>query len=372
MNLTTLSRPLTPSPTTPNTLLLDALRHPETTPGLSLSEWDLLIRQARHAYLLGRLGALIRARGLLEQVPQQARQHLISTLRVADKIAQTSRWEVVQIRAALADLKFPVVILKGAAYTLLNLPFASGRLFYDVDVMVPESSLAQVELQLKLHGWGSVKTSAYDQHYYRKWMHELPPMQHAARETTLDLHHNILPRTARFHPRADLLLDQSQACGDDALLRVFAPQDMVLHSATHLFHEGETHHALRDLFDLDGLFRQFGTDDAFWSSLVPRAQQLDLIRPLYYALRYTQQVFATPIPPQVEAAARVGEPGRVTLAVMDALCARGFRSPHPSCDDRLSAAARFALFVRGHWLRMPLHQLIPHLLYQAFARNSAE
>ena len=33
---------------------------------------------------------------------------------------------------------------------------------------------------------------------------------------------------------------------------------MVLHSATHLFHEGELDKALRDLVDIDGLLRHFG------------------------------------------------------------------------------------------------------------------
>lgn len=367
------SRPLTPSPK-PNakTLLVHALRYPETAPAFTLPEWDLLIRQARHADLLGCLGALIKARGFLDQVALQPRQHLISALRVAGKIAQTARWEVQQVRTALAPLNAPVVILKGAAYTLMDLPIAPGRLFYDVDVMVPESSLAQAELLLKLHGWGSVKTSAYDQRYYRQWMHELPPMQHAARETMLDLHHNILPRTARFHPDAEQLLHSARAVGGDAQLRVLAPHDMVLHSATHLFHEGESHHALRDLFDLDGLLRHFGADAAFWSGLVQRAQQLELARPLYYALRYTQRIFATPIPPEVCASAHAGEPDRLTLALMDTLCARGFRTPHPSCNDWLTPAARFALYVRGHWLRMPLHRLIPHLVHQTFAPSSAD
>ena len=105
---------------------------------------------------------------------------------------------------------------------------------------------------------------------------------------------------------------------------------------------------------------------------MPRAQQLELTRPLYYALRYTQQIFATPIPDAVRAAARVGAPGHFTLAVMDRLCVRGFRTPHPSCDDWLTPVARFALFVRGHWLRMPLYRLIPHLFHQAFASNRGE
>ncbi len=353
--------------TSAESLLVHALRHAETALAYSLVEWDLLIRQARHAGLLARLGALLKAQGVLDQVPVEPRQHLISALRVADKIAQTARWEVGRIRAALAPLNAPVLLLKGAAYTIADLPIAPGRLFYDVDVMVPEASLDQAESLLQLHGWTSGNVSHYDRRYYRLWMHELPPMQHVVRLTLLDLHHNILPRTARFHPDAQELFRASRAVDGDEYLRVLAPQDMLLHSATHLFHEGETQHALRDLFDLDGLLRHFGADAEFWSSLAQRAQTLDLARPLYYALRYTQRVFATPIPNEVAAAVRAAEPSMLTRALMDGLCARGFRAPHPSCGDWLTPAARFALYVRGHWLRMPLHRLLPHLAHQAFA-----
>ena len=43
------------------------------------------------------------------------------------------------------------------------------------------------------------------------------------------------------------------------------------------------------------LLRHFGTDPAFFASLVERAAELDLRRPLFYALRYTARVLGTPI-----------------------------------------------------------------------------
>ncbi len=291
-------------------------------------------------------------------------------MRVADKVAQTTRWEVAEIRRALEDLGAPVVILKGAAYLMAALPIAAGRVFYDVDVLVPEAVIERAESLLKLHGWGSAKTSPYDQRYYRRWMHELPPMRHSGRETVLDVHHNILPRTARMHPDGAKLVEASVPVGEDARLRVLAPADMVLHAATHLLHEGETHHALRDLFDLDGLLRHFGATPGFWTGLIPRARELDLLRPLYHALRHSRRLFDTPVPDTVMKAAEAGAPGKATGAIMDALMRRGLRAPHPSCDDWLSGPARFALYVRGHWLRMPLHLLLPHLIHQAFATKS--
>lgn len=58
----------------------------------------------------------------------------------------------------------------------------------------------------------------------------------------------------------------------------------MLHSACHLFHEGEWGHGLRDLVDLDAMLRAFAAEPGFWSTLLVRAQDLNLGRPLYLAL----------------------------------------------------------------------------------------
>ena len=42
-------------------LLVSALRQPDSVSTLSPGDWDLLIRQARHASLLGRLGEILAA-----------------------------------------------------------------------------------------------------------------------------------------------------------------------------------------------------------------------------------------------------------------------------------------------------------------------
>jgi hypothetical protein len=39
---------------------------------------------------------------------------------------------------------------------------------------------------------------------------------------------------------------------------------------------------------------------------------------------------------------------------------------HASCEDRFSGLARFALYVRGNWLRMPPLLLARHLFHKAF------
>jgi len=352
----------------PRALLTQALIHPAAISRLSLPEWDLLIRQARHANLLGRLASRLAADQLLNLVPDQPRPHLVSALGVAQRQMQAVQWEVNRIVMALEQIEVPIILLKGAAYIIQQLPTAQGRLFSDVDILVPKAQLEAVELALKIHGWITTQHDAYDQRYYRNWMHELPPMQHLTRQTLLDVHHTILPETARYHPDPKQLRDAAlPVAGYGDRVKVLAPVDMLLHSATHLFHEGELNHGLRDLTDLDSLLRHFSAqDDLFWDKLIARAEQLDLTRPAYYALRYTAMMLDTPVPPATLHATQVGAPTWVTRMLMDALFRRAFQPPHPSCQDWLTRPALWMLFVRAHWLKMPPWLLLRHLFHKAF------
>ena len=58
--------------------------------------------------------------------------------------------------------------------------------------------------------------------------------------------------------------------------------------------------------------------------------------------------------------------------MMDALFHRALLPIHPSCDDHFTSAARLALYVRGHWLRMPPRLLVPHLARKALRRVRGE
>jgi hypothetical protein len=352
------------------TLLVDALRRPEALGSLDLGSWDRLIRQARSANLLGRIGVLLEERGLLPQVPAPARHHLKSVRTVAERHAHAVRWEVRCIQQALSDIGVPIILLKGAAYLMAGLPAAAGRLFSDIDILVPKEQLPAVEAALMLHGWSARHHSAYDQRYYRTWMHELPPMRHATRLSVIDVHHAILPETARLRPDPEVLRKGARPLGQGNLM-ILAPADMVLHSAVHLFHDGEFDNALRDLVDLDILLRNFSDNPGFWDALLNRATALELSRPLFYALRYTSRILGTPVPKEV-AEAQIGRPPRAVLGLMDALLRRGLRPRHAMCDDWLTGTALGLLYVRGHWLRMPPLLLAPHLLHKALVRGEAE
>jgi hypothetical protein len=352
-------------------LIVAALLGPELLSKLSETEWDLLIRQGRRANLLARLAYLLIQNGHIDAVPCQPRLHLISALRMVERQDIAMRWEVNCIRKALANVGVQIVLLKGAAYVMAELPPAYGRTFSDIDILVPKHFLDKVESKLMLHGWQGTHHDAYDQRYYRRWMHEIPPMRHIRRGTTIDVHHAILPETARIKVNTPALLEAVLAVPNHSNLFVLNPEDMVLHSATHLFHEGGLENGLRDLFDLDSLLRYYGKHQEFWNALVPRAIKLGLTRPLYYAIRFTTTILDTPVPQAVVSAARVGKPPSVIARLMDFCYQRALRPAHASCSTPGTALARAALYIRSHWIRMPFHLLAYHLARKAIRQHKS-
>ena len=349
-----------------NDLLVRTLRTPDLVVRFSLAQWDLLVRQARQAGLLARLQDRFSEQTLLETIPQPVRWHFDAAATLAHKQQIAVRWEVGQIRDALAPLDFPLIVMKGAAYVVAGLPAARGRLFNDIDILVPRGQLNQAEAALMLAGWHATGLSDYDERYYRRWMHEIPPMQHVHRATVIDVHHAILPETARYFPHPEKLRAAIEAVPDLTGVYVFSAADRILHSATHLFHDGELPHGLRDLTDLDLLLRHASTAPGFWTRLLARAEELQLERSLFYALRYTQHFLDTPVPGDVAQAMRKAAPSATLLRPMDAIFSRALAPIHSSCDDRFSGLARQAAYIRAHWLRMPAHLLLPHLLHKAF------
>ena len=356
---------------TPPDLACWAWAHADRLAGLTVPQWELLVRQARSANLLARLAQRLADQGLLGSVPDAPRRHLLEMLTVTAAQHREIRREIGLILDALRPLGLPVVLLKGAAYVATGLPAAQGRLFSDIDILVPRAALTEVESHLTLRGWMTTHHTPYDQRYYRQWMHELPPMQHLRRQTVLDVHHNILPLTVRQVPDAQRLLASARPVPGLPGAAVLAPADMLLHSMAHLLHNDDLSHGLRDLTDLDLLLRHFSAEPGFWPTLFDRAAHLHLQRTLHYGLWATHHLLATPVPAAALAQARRSAPPAALDALMRALWRRTLRTPHRTAALRFDASARLALYVRAHWLRMPPLMLARHLAIKAWMRASA-
>ena len=346
-------------------LLLAVLRQPAQVTAFAAHQWDLLIRQARKHSLLARLGFVLDACDQLPAVPHEPLQHLVAALRLAEKHKRDVMWEVRCLCKVLEPIDTPVVLLKGAAYAVADLPPARGRVFGDIDIMVRKVRIEGVENALRSAGWIYTETDPYNQHYYRTWMHQLPPMVHFSRGMTVDVHHTIVPQTARMAVGGSVLFDAMQPIAGYDNLYVLAPADMVLHNAVHLFNEGEFNNGLRDLIDLDELLRHFGKDARFFDKLVDRAEQLGLTRPLAYACRHAHSLLATPIPSIIMARLNDKLSGPVA-SIVSASMRRALLSGGQSSGALHDAAAGALLYIRGHAMRMPMRLLIPHLLRKAW------
>jgi Uncharacterised nucleotidyltransferase len=349
-------------------LLPQVLSHPATMARLADDDWDLLVRQAAAAGLLGRVEALAREGGVLDDLDARVQRHLQAAATIAAQQQRAVNWELVQLAKALVDLDGPVLLLKGAAYAAAGLPPAAGRLFSDIDLMVPKAQLAQAESALMLGGWISGHLGDYDQRYYRQWMHEIPPLTHLHRQTVIDLHHAILPPTARLKTRPEPIFARSRPLPGRPRFSIPSPPDLVLHSATHLFHEGEWEHGLRDLVDLDSMLVAFAVAPGFWGELLAAAAELGLGRPLYYGLRYCRMLLGTPVPVEVVDACP-DRPSRTGSAVMDRLFIPAFSTAHCSLRQPSAGVASYLLYLRSHWLRMPPQLLVPHLARKAWMEN---
>ena len=350
-------------------LLLDALRTPEKLPVLLPADWELLLRVARRVRLLGRIESDLSRAGLLDNIPARAAAHLRAARNVIEHRKTLVSWEVNRILWALKGTEGPLILLKGSAYLLAGLPSARGRIFADVDLLVPEARVEETENGLVERGWFKTQIDPYDDRYYRVWMHEIPPLRHRERGTEIDIHHRLLPRTSRLSSDPAPLFASARPLGDPRLA-VLAPADMVLHSLVHLFLEGDPDEGLRlrDLVDVHDLLCHFGQEPGFWAALMPRACELGFERPLFYGLHHAQRLFATPVPPEVLQEVADAAPVWPIRQVMNHLIHRALLPEHPDHPSRRATLSRWLLYVRSHWLRMPPGLLTRHLAQKAWLR----
>lgn len=344
-------------------LIVAALTTQPPTAERSPVEWTQLLRQAR---ILNVLPQLARRYEHVTGVPLEVARHFESARRIAERLALDVHREARRISTALQPLNIPVVFLKGGAYVLRDLAAAHGRVFSDLDLMVPRDAVAAAEDRLIRAGWVSSHHDAYDQRYYRQWMHEIPPLRHLHRGTIVDLHHTITPPTSRFPVQGEKLLATAYSLSLASFPNghTLGNTDMVLHAAVHRFMEGEWANGFRDLLDLHRLLEEFGKDADFGRALLARSQELGLEMPLRQTLHQLKRIFATPLPPALEIATRPGpvRPGeRLTAMLLSEVLTP--QEPDSKPPERRRAAA--LLYLRAHWLRMPPHLLAAHLLRKA-------
>jgi hypothetical protein len=346
-------------------LVNTALQAPGSVVAMPESELDLLVRLLRSVRLYGNLAFDLKEIDQFQHLPEVVRDQFESAFIVAEARARVASWELNRIAWATRDHPgLKIALMKGCAYIAMDLPVARGRIFADVDLLVAEDDIRYFENLLNRRGWKTKELSPYDDNYYRRWTHEIPPLVHLERDVEIDIHHNILPRTARLKPDGSMIfgcVEPSSAFE----FSVLCDTDLVLHAMAHLMSNDEMDDKLRDLVDIDNLLRHFSLgDDEFWSRLIRRAQELNLMRPAYYALIFSHELLATPVPANVLDQIRSWGPVAPVNWLMGKMVPRALYPQHPEHPSRVTALARWLLYIRSHWIKMPPWLLAYHLGYQ--------
>jgi hypothetical protein len=325
--------------------LTKALADPNYVLTLDARGWTSLLTMAQAERLTGSLA--YRLDGLA--IPAAAKAVLDAAKVTAETGRTQALWEAEMARRALAPLRCKTILLKGTAFVAAGLDAGRGRLIGDLDILVPRDRLDDVERAVLLAGWEWVKPDPYDDAYYRDYMHELPPLIHQERDRMIDVHHTILPPTARPTPDAIALLDDSEPLANG--LYTLSPADMVIHAVAHLFADGDLQGGLRNLWDIDRMIREHSAAPDYWNKLVDRARLHGLVSHTSRALRLTHHLFGTPVDPFL-----AYEPRRGDVFFMGCLLARN------GWGQETRKILRLGFYIRSHWLRMPPLMLAKHLL----------
>lgn len=347
-------------------LIRDLLTQPQQVCNWSENDWDTAVQQGYATGLLARMYSILKKEKLLGSIPLHISWHFNSAYKLYLAHKLDVEEEINNIVKTLSFANIRPTFLKGAGYIIANDVCHHGRLFVDLDIYVDKSEIPVAEQMLHWSGWQGEELDSHDEKYYRDWMHEIPPLTHAIRGMTVDVHHNLIPLTSKLAINGKLLNDsvKSKMLTDPQL--VLSSEDRVLHSAMHLLLDGEFQKGFRDLNDIDLLIRDFSAKDSlFWEKLLCRTKALGLGRILYYCLYQTRKLFDTPVPTEVVQKVNRYRPTRFVGWLLNSCFSLVLVPEHVSCQNRYYNVASQILFLRSHWLKMPLHILIPHLCYKA-------
>jgi len=329
---------------TPALTLTRLLADATAASSLDPDAWTGVLGVARAEQLIGTLA--MRLDGLV--LPRRVAEVLEDAKATALEGRRQALWEAEMARRALSGVIEPLILLKGTAFAAAGLDAGQGRSIGDLDVLVPRAKLAQVEAALLAHGWVWVKPDPYDDAYYRQWMHELPPLVHPERDRMIDVHHTILPLTARRTPDANQLIANAVPLGSG--FATLGHPDMVVHAAVHLFGDGDLSGGLRNLWDIDRLLREFGDEEeCFWTELGNCAAEHGAADVVARAVRLADALFRTPVP-----AGWAGARPTDRMFLRRLLARNGW-------GQETRPATRLAFYIRSHLLRMPPGMLARHL-----------
>ncbi len=336
--------------------IIQLYKEPQLATSVSLRQWESLILVMRSEQLLARFGYRFREVGVLATLEKCVQRHFENAITLAEHQHTQIRYEAKKLSSYLKGKTKKLVFLKGGAYVLSNCSASIGRTCGDVDVIVEKSDITAVEKALILAGWCHKDINDYDDQYYRKWAHEIPPLTHGVRGTVLDLHHNLVPIISGRMVDTEILFRYTKKHSHG--IETLTEPAMFVHSSIHLFFNEDFKYAYRDFFDLYLMSK--GKSSAFWIEVINISKALNFKSEVDKAIRYLSLCFELKLPPETislfDKKLFVFE-----LSFKDKVFISGLSPKHYLSTDFFGTISAWLLMLRGHFLKMPLPILFYHL-----------
>jgi hypothetical protein len=309
-------------------------------------DWTLLVHHCREQALLG--SAYLYLKQHDNKMPADILSHFESGKIYADKQLQTMVLELLMLEQALAQADYPILLVKGVAYRLHRFGFATGRVFSDLDLLVPADKVNLTVDMLQSAGFMDSTEHDYDRRYYIDWSHQHPPLRHYTRGSEVDLHHTI------FFAKSSVSVDIKQFIAnskpiESSCFSLPTPADMFVHSCLHLLFQEEHHKLIKDLVDLYELYNSIPDKQ----SIVGSASLTNKPEVVAHGLNIISELFNLPLS-AMELSFIQQQTSWISRQSLHYLIST------LTSDDRQNKLAKIWWVARGHLIKMPWYLLLYH------------
>ncbi len=341
--------------------IVDILLNPSLLLSMPLAQQSDLMIVLRHQKIIARFAYLTKQYDVFDKLHEKTQRHLKNALKIAEKQKEQVQLEASLISNLLKNESKFVVFLKGAAYTLSDTLVGKGRVYSDIDILVNKAELKSCEQTLAFDGWLGQEISNYDDKYYRKWAHEIPPLEHCERGTIIDVHHNIIPIISQDAPTVEALTSFIQT--NKQGIQTLTPAAQFVHSAVHLFRNEDYNNAFRDISDLYlMLLNENGNEvnENFLLDVQKVADDLTFNYEVGLAYSLVSQIFSLNIPKNfIE---RNLNKSRLRTAFDQFIFKDVLLPQHDLLPGSHTPFKHFLAIIRGHFIKMPFALLCYHLI----------
>ena len=259
--------------------------------------WEDIITLANNMMLTPALWVSFSDKGLIEDLPQDLKDYLqkLHGLNIArNKKLKAQALEAIQ---TLNTIDVKPILLKGSGYLFLNsFGDIGARMMYDLDIMVPDSTLEKCIKAFHDLGYHSKPEEG------KKFIdhHHSAPLIRQGEYGAIELHHKLLSQKTDSVLPTDLAWQDIESFTlENVPVNVLSPTHRVLHSILHsqVVDGYHLHHIinLRSLHDLANLIKTDG-DEIGWAHINKTLKDHGLRQVLLSHLYHANKLFNTKWP----------------------------------------------------------------------------